>query len=182
MGKTISFYLSEESVRNAARQLQAYSDGLQAKCDLFAKRLMERGISVAKANTGNFGKYIVFQMQTQSQGDGCKGILYATQTGFIKSQWKTKDGIESRDVSPLLMAEFGSGRYAENPMKVDGVGQGTFPEQTHAFDANGWYWQDAVTDEWHHSYGINPSAPMYKAYLAMEEQLLIVAREVFGDG
>lgn len=97
----------------------------------------------------------------------------------ITSVWKTKEGLKSAEVSPLLMAEFGSGQYAQNPNNIVGVGQGTFPGQKHAFDEEGWYWV-GLDDKLYHSYGIDPSMPMYEASQALFETAVRVAREVFG--
>ena len=117
-------------------------------------------------------------MQTNPYKDGCKVIMLASENGKIISSWKTKDGIKTAEVSPLLMAEFGSGRGAENPMKVEGVGQGTFPNQTHAFDMEGWYWID-LEGNLNHSYGITAKMPMYKARNIIIEKVTTIAKEVF---
>lgn len=171
--------LSVSEIRKAQKDLEQYKKDLVSKCQEFVRRLAESGIEVAEHNTGNFGHYIVFSVKTEPNRDGCKGVLLATETGKIVSQWKTSDGIKSADVSPLLMVEFGSGWRAENPMNVPGVGQGTFPDQTHAFDKEGWYWTD-LNGELHHSYGIAPQTPMYKASLEMQNQIIKIAQDVFG--
>jgi hypothetical protein len=63
-------------------------------------------------------------------------------------------------------------------MKVPGVGQGTFPDQTHAFDKEGWYWMDE-NDEWHYSRGITAKMPMYKASQEIQTIAKRKAKEVF---
>lgn len=171
--------LSVSSIRQLQQDLEQYNKDLVNRCQEFVRRLAESGIEVAKQNTGNFGHYIVFSVKTEPNDSGCKGVLLATETGKIISQWQTKDGIKSADVSPLLMVEFGSGWRAENPMDVPGVGQGTFPGQTHAFDKEGWYWTD-IDGNLHHSYGITPQTPMYKASLEMQNRIIEVAQDVFG--
>lgn len=173
--------LSVSGIKALQKQLKDYKKDLVNKCEDYVRRLAEIGIETAKHNTGNFGRYITFSVKTEPNKDGCTALMIATETGKIVSTWQTKDGIKSVDVSPLLMAEFGSGWRAENPMNVPGVGQGTFPDsQGHAFDREGWYWQD-LDGNWHHSYGITPKMPMYNAYLKMERKIFETAKEVFGQ-
>lgn len=172
--------LSVEGIKNLQQQLRGYQQQLNNKNLIFVQRLSELGISVGRQNVGGFGKYIMFSTKVSQNVDNCKTVLIAKDSGKIINQWKTQDGIKSADVSPLLMAEFGSGQYAENPLGVSGVGQGTFPEQTHAFDKEGWYWQD-LNNEWHHSYGVSPTMPMYKAVLEMRASIRRIAKEVFGS-
>ena len=177
--KVISMSLSQKSIQNAIKELNQYKSDVLRKTQEYVSRLSELGIQTSKNNVGNFGRYITFAKELEPNKYGCKAIVLATQTGTIVSRWQTKDGIKSADVSPLLMAEFGSGHRAENPMNVPGVGQGTFPDQTHAFDEDGWYWRD-LDGELHHSKGVTPSMPMYKAFVEMELSAIRIAREVFG--
>lgn len=170
--------LSVSGIKALQKQLQDYQKDLVQKCEEFVSRLAESGIEVAKHNTGNFGHYITFSVKTEPNKDGCKAILLATETGKIVSSWQTKDGIKTADVSPLLMVEFGSGWRAENPMDVPGVGQGTFPNQSHAYDRNGWWWTD-LDGKLHHSYGITPQMPMYNASLEMNRKIWETAKDVF---
>ncbi len=179
MSRTINFNLSEQSVRNAIRELEQAKMELLSKVQTYVSRLAELGIQTAESNVGNFGRYITFSAEFEPIETGCKGIVLATETGKIVSRWKTSDGEKTADVSPLLMAEFGAGHKAQNPKNVPGVGQGTFPNQTHANDPSGWYWRD-MNDVLHHSTGITPTMPMYKAFVEMEQNILRIAKEVFG--
>ena len=142
--------LSALSIWQLQKNLTAYRDSLPEKCRQLVVALSEAGIAVAKQNTGNYGKYITFSTKTEPEKNGCKAIMLASETGKIVSAWKTAEGIKTADVSPLLMVEFGSGWRAENPMEVPRVGQGTFPEQIHAYDKEGWYWI-GLDDKLYHS-------------------------------
>ena len=113
---------SPSSIQELQKQLGDYKNSLNDKCEQFVRELAESGIFVAKQSVGNFGKYITFSVKTEKEKNGCKGVLFASNTGIIKSEWRTQDGVKTADVSPLLMAEFGSGMKAENPMNVPGVG------------------------------------------------------------
>ena len=178
MAKTITIKLNQSSIQNAIKELKQYQNDLDRKCEIFCQRLAELGIQTAKENTGNFGKYISFTYEVKDRTQGCKTVMVATNTGIIHSEWMTKDGVKSADVSPILMCEFGSGLKAENPKGIQGVGTGTFPGQTHAEDPNGWYWMD-LDGEWHHSYGVTPKMPMYHASIEMILNIQKIAREVF---
>lgn len=174
---------SISSIRELQKGLEEYKKTIVANCEEAVKRLAECGIETAKLNTGKYGKYIVFSMKVNSDDYGCEAIITATNTGMIKSEWRTADGVKTADVNPLLMAEFGSGLRAENPFDVKGVGTGTFPSETakdHATDPNGWWYMD-TEGEWHHSYGMKPSAPMYNAWLEMYSNIETVMKEVFRE-
>lgn len=180
MGKhTITFGLSQSSIQDAIKELRSYQNSLEYKCSLLAQKLADRGINVARNNTGNFGHHITFEKKVVPEKNGCTAIIVAKDISKIKSQWKTTDGIKSAEVSPLLMVEFGSGFKAKNPKNVQGVGQGTFPNQTHAFDEDGWYWVD-LDGNLNHSYGIEPKMPMYNAFIEVQSDINDVVKEVFG--
>lgn len=154
--------------------LEDYKNGLDEKARLISEKLADLGIKVAKQNAGGeYGSYLIFGKEV-----GEEVIFYATDSGDIHVSW---DGSEGYDVSPLLLCEFGSGQYADNPFSVPlNVGQGTMPGQTHAFDPNGWYWRtDGVL---HHSIGVPPDSPMYHASLEIMDKVVEVAREVFHVG
>lgn len=183
MGTKISFNLSASSVRKAQKELLRYKKDLLAKCEKFVRVLANKGIIVAQQNTGEYGKYIVFSVEVQPEKDGVKALLIASNTGLIRSQWLTKEGVQEADVSPILMAEFGAGLRANlsnNPKAKElGMGTGTFPGQTHAEDPDGWWYMD-LEGEWHHSYGLYPSMPMWNAANEMFNELHETAKEVFG--
>lgn len=166
----IDVSLTEKSIQDAIDKLERYKDRLQDKCIAFVGELASNGIAVARANTGNFGHYITFSYEIKDTTDGCTAIVLATETGQIQSTWQTADGLKTVDVSPLLMAEYGSGWKAKPHFNDTRGGQGTFPGQTHAFDSEGWYWRDE-SGELHHSYGITPTMPMYHAFVEMEMTL-----------
>ena len=101
---------SASSIRKAQEQIKAYKDDLIDKCELFVTKLAEVGIMVAEQNTGKFGSYIAFKAEVDPEKYGCKAVMVATNTGLIKSEWRINSFGDTRtaDVSPILMAEFGS--------------------------------------------------------------------------
>lgn len=178
--RILSTDLSVKGIENLRKELIRYKNvELQNMCKRYVERLAQEGISVANQNVGSFGKYIIFMVVTEPKKDGCNALLLAKETGKIVNSWQTKEGIKSAEVSPLLMAEFGSGWGAENPMNIPGVGQGTFPNQTHAFDREGWYWVD-LEGNLKHSKGITAKMPMYKASKRIKQLVKSIGKEVFG--
>lgn len=175
--------LSVKGIEQLKRELLNYKEvTLKNLLREYVTELAQEGITVGQQNVGGFVKYITFSIQTNITKDGCKALMVATETGKIISSWQTADGIKTAEVSPLLMAEFGSGWGAENPMNVPGVGQGTFPSETaqqNAFNKEGWYWMD-LDGNWNYSKGITAKMPMYKASQRIQEIARSKAREVFG--
>ena len=168
------------SLNKAIEYLEQYKKELVQKSELFVSRLIDLGIEAGQLNSGQYGNYIVFRKELNLKNDGCEGLLIATDREKIIRQWYRGGQIVSAEISPLLMSEFGSGWLAQVLFpSVDGkVGQGTFPDQIHAFDEDGWWWTtpDGVT---HHSKGETPTHPMHNAYIVMYSQIDKVAREVF---
>lgn len=173
-------------------QLRAYQNSLQSKCEAFVQALAQKGIAAGEIalggadedaeRHGGYGKYITFSVETNPDRYGVKAVLAATNTGIIKSEWRQADGsVSEADVSPILMAEFGSGLRANNERAGEfGMGTGTFPGQTHAEDPTGWWYMD-LDDQWHHSYGVTPSMPMANAFRSMFDAIAETAKEVFGS-
>ena len=187
MGTRVKAKLSLSSIQQAQKQILAYRNDMIAKCEKFVTMLANKGILVAEDNLGGveddqggYGKYITFTVKTEPEKYGVKGVMIASNTGIIQSEWITKDGVKTADVSPLMMAEFGSGLRANNVRAGEfGMGTGTFPGQTHAEDPEGWWYMD-MNEEWHHSRGVIPTMPMGKAYAEILDQIETVAKEVFG--
>lgn len=180
MPTKISFGLSVREVQNAIKEVKAYQNDLNRKCEELCRRLTAEGIQIAQSHIGSsgFGKYIHLGCEITPQQAGCKAIFYMEDTAKIKSEWQTKDGVRSAEVSPSLMIEFGSGQKAENPANIPGVGTGTFPGGKHGNEP-GWYYMD-LEGNWHYSTGISPKMPMYYAGKELREKVLTIAREVFG--
>lgn len=183
MGKTvISIGLSRKSIEKAISQINEYKQGLQIKCDRLVSILADRGIAVAQMNVQEYGQAIVFTKKVKMVDDGAELNLAMCKTADILRFWVIQDGtVKSALVNPILMAEFGSGIYADNIRgSVVGAGRGTFPNQIHAFE-NGWRWQ-SLDGEWHYSQGETPKRPLEFAYLEMFTIIRNVAIEVFGNG
>lgn len=174
--KKLVLKLDTKSINDAIKELEDYRLSLQSKSEEFVSRLLDEGIKVAYQHVGKYTGYVEFTKDVQG-GTEVVGILTGKDTQPFISTWKVKGGEKTAEVSGILMSEFGSGWLANVIWNVSGVGQGTFPGQTHANDPQGWYWVDSEGK--HHSKGEAPQYPMYFADMTMLSQIDMIAREVF---
>ena len=166
--------LSTEGIQSIIDQLNHYANvDLPHLADELVRRLAEVGITVAEYSVFSaFRPYIDFRYETKSLGVG----ELVGQDTLIHRVWYTKGGAVKgeADISPLLMSEYGAGPYALQGHR------GTFPNQTHAFQSE-WYWYDASGTK-HSSeedYTIISTQPMYKALVEMMNKVTAIAKEVF---
>lgn len=169
---------TEGSIEKAIKALEEYKSDILEKTEVLVERLMDVGIESGIANSGDYAGMIVFKKEIIAGSDGVEGLLIATDGQKIIREWKYRGGLKQAEVSPLLMAEFGSGWLAKVIDNVDGVGHGTFPGQTHAFDSQGWWWE-TPDGEKHHSYGEAPTYPVHSALFAMMFEVDRIAKGVF---
>lgn len=177
MSKKITFGLSVNEVRGALEQIRQYQNELNRKCELLCRKLSAEGIAIAQAQIGSsgFGKYIRLSSEITPEKAGCKAILFMEDSQKIVSQWQNQDGVQSKEISPALMLEFGAGLPAQNPANIPGVGTGTYG--THGNEP-GWWYMD-LEGQWHYSKGVNPKMPMYSAGKELKEKVMEIAEEVF---
>lgn len=189
--------LDPKELDKLANYLENYAKTFEKKVQLFLEKLADKGIEVASVNGGDFSSYIVYSKKVEN---GTIVKMIAQDKQEITNSWyasATSQTVRQETISPLLMAEFGSGHYAvdaEGDASELG-GQGTLNVYGHAFDSNGWYWwsDDATSisgddtpmyekkGRWKfHSKGVHPSQPLHKAVMACIEQVEGIAREVFG--
>ena len=186
--------LDVRELNRLADELDKYAETFDDKVRLFLNKLADKAIEVASANGGDFSRFIYYSKKLE---DGTTIYVSATSK-LIKTEWyagsKTKQ-TRSEVISPLLMAEFGSGHYAIENDNAPGLGgQGTLNKYGHAFDEDGWYWYadmppkgDATAVSTaqsgrvkYHSKGNRPTQPLHKAVMACIRQVQEIAREVFG--
>lgn len=180
--------LSSQSIKQMADDLLSYRDGLQNNLREFRDSLANKGIQVAMSSVnGKFGQYIVFTKE--ESGDTV--TIVARETSQILAEWLYHGENIQAWVSPLLMAEFGSGKYAvvwedsqgnKTGTLSDGteIGRGTFPDQRNAFKDE-WRYMD-LNGNWHTASGEKPTRPMHNAIIEIITQIERTAREVFGNG
>lgn len=185
--------LDSKELFKLSSDLLKYADDFENKVRIFLEKLAQVGISVAVANSGVFSRYIVYSIKQENNTT----VKLVASSEPIESAWYVSSKSEEQRtevISPILMAEFGSGHYA-----IQGTGeaarlggQGTLNVYGHAFDANGWYWwseeasQDGVLKKskngrfLYQSDGLPPAQPLHKAVMACIERVEEIAREVFG--
>jgi len=176
MATKISFALSASSAQNAIKEVEMYKNRLNVKCEKLCRELINLGYNTAvqKISESSIGRTITLRCEVAPSQVGCKAILIAV------GQTKQAEGYEP--VNSLLLVEFGAGIHynpVPNPIADKfGMGVGTFPDQTHAFDDKGWYFL-GDDDKWHHSYGVKATMPMYNAAQAMKNQIYEIAKGIF---
>ena len=178
--RTFKTNLSTSGIDKLKKELQNYKNvTLQNNLLKFTRRLAEEGLIVANAKIAEspLGKYVSVRIESKSLNGEATSFLIAT------GQTIHSEGYEPFNI--LLGIEFGAGIHYNkdeiNPYANElGFGYGTFPGQLHALKDEGWYYWDAKTETWKHSYGVKATMPMYNAYIEMKPKIKSIAREVFG--
>lgn len=175
--RTININLFDsKSIQNAIKTVEQCRDNLPEKCREICRRLAEEGVRVADAaiNSVPIGKTITLTTDINPSKMGCQAIMKMTGR-----ETRTEDG---RIFYTALAIEFSAGvRYANtaSPKAKDfGMGTGTFPNAKHSWQMEGWYYL-GDDGNWHHSYGVQASHPLYSASVAMRQKLENVVNDVF---
>ena len=163
--------LTERSIDNAIRKLEAYQKDLDRKCKEICKRLADLGLQKATVDYEN-----VAYVGTK---DVSLGIV-ETETGYILTAYG----------SVVLILEFGAGKtfgYGHPQADEFGMGPGTHPDP-HYRKVNGqlvanWenphgWWVPGLRAK---TKGNAPSMAMYHAKQDMRGEIERIAREVFAD-
>lgn len=171
--RTIQGTCSVEGINQIVEELRRYRDHLPQLQERFVRRLASRGYEVARA-------YIQYAEMT---ADSDKPIgtleLYTDPQGMVTSCSLVYTG------NQVLFVEFGAG-IAHNRGKPHpkagqfGYGVGTYPNQVHAFDPDGWYYS-GVDGRSHHTKGTEATMPMFNASEQMKLEIVAIAKEVFSS-
>ena len=171
--------LSSKGIEALKSQLLQYKDSLAIKCENLVSRLLQSGVAVsqAKISESPLGKYVTVTTNISADKMGCKGVLLAK--GAVKEQ----EGYAPFSI--LLAIEFGAGVHfnpTPNPLISSEFpyGVGTFPGQVHAFQSEGWMYWDEKVQEWRHTYGVKATMPLYNADMEIIQNVVKIAKEVFG--
>lgn len=161
----ISMSLSPSSIDAAIKQIEAYKNSLQRKCDVLAERLASMGaviVSLQYARTPYTGN-ADYDITVDQRGPGKYAVIASGET--------------------VLILEFGAGMtygYGHPQAGEFGFGPGTYPGQTHAFDPHGWWIPKSAGGG--HTYGNPPARAMYNAAKDIRSEIERIAQEVFnGD-
>lgn len=177
MKRTFTANLSINSIKQLQKDLQEYKQSIPIRVAKALEILAQKGIDVAEEtahSSGTFGKCVEFTKTVpEIVGNEVTAIMKGIDLG-IDMSWQQADGtVKTVRTNALMMLEFGSGRYADSEHR------GTFPDSTHGFDPNGWYFKPVGSNQWVHSFGYKPKQPILKAYLEMEEQVRSAFEEAF---
>lgn len=160
---TIHVELNPASIDAAIKKLEDYRQDLDRKAGLLCERLADMGAMYAEWNFS--------------------GVLYAGDIDYSITVNRIDDmhySVLANGQSVLFM-EFGAGvkhGYGHPMADQFGMGPGTYPGQKHAFDPNGWWFNQGGNKI--HTYGNAPGMPMYNAAKDLEKEITKVAQEVFG--
>lgn len=162
MSKKIKVELSDEGIDNAIREVRRYKEWVLAKEVELRQKLADRGAQVARIHF------------TGAAYDGNNNItVRVDNTGNIAAIYA--------EGSAVAFIEFGSGLFGYGHPQAGefGMGPGTWsdgPEgKGHWDDPNGWYYTHGKK-----SRGNPPAMGMWNAVRTMSEEILIIAKEVFG--
>ena len=162
MAKKIRISLSEKSIQNAIKEIEAYKREFQRK-------LSKIGLNVVRATMESIpaeekGSYYT-EIVNNSHGDIIGAAIRLTG-------------------DKILFLEFSSGiAYGTDSYPTpagDEYGMGTYPGKGHWDSPYGWWYVDENGQK-HHSYGNRAYMPMYRAEQAIVLAVRQVAREVFGS-
>lgn len=167
--KTITFELSPDSVEDAIRELERYSNSLMGKLDLFVERLGEIGIKVINANS-------------TVPGDSTAPQPVARVASLSEDSARIDIIFEGKDV---LFIEFGAGIHyngsvggSPHPLGSQfGYTIGSYGKGQGANDS--WYYKGENGGRFK-SYGTQAGMPVYKAAQQLRQDLTSIAKDVFG--
>lgn len=173
----INLFDGGKSLQEAIRQIEQYRDELPRKAQQLCQRLAEEGVKVADVaiNSVPIGRTITLTTDINPSKMGCRAMLKMTGR-----ETRTEDG---RVFYTALAIEFSAGvRYANtaSPRASNfGMGTGTFPDAKHSWQMEGWYYL-GDDGNWHHSFGVQASHPLYSASMEMRQKIDSIVKEVFG--
>ena len=174
--RTYKSDLSVKGLRKLADDLREYKNViLPRNTEDFVRELSDAGIRVAEMNKGTaFADYVTFtrDIKPTKYNYQCKAVIIGFNSMQNIQQWLGEGGttIEA-EVNSIMMMEYGSGQHARSGYR------GTFPNQTHAMQPK-WGWVN-MNGEWCTSEGYRPRMPMYKAWVEMLTDIIIIGRRCF---
>lgn len=163
MSRTINIDVFDyASVQAAAREMRDYADWLREKAKELARRLADMGavnVSLEFSRAIYTGQNDV-SVTVEERGENTFAIVASGET--------------------VLILEFGAGvtyGYGHPRAGELGYGPGTYPDQKHAMDPNGWYLPREKGGG--HTYGNAPVMAVYNTAKGLREEVERIAAEVF---
>lgn len=165
MAKTIKMSLSTESINKAIKEIQAYQKEIERKTKIFAKRLAQEGVQVAKMQIMSF--------PAVDTGELLNSINF--KPGDVFGNNASSFYVYS-DCEYAIFCELGTGLTGEeNPHeKADDIG---WEYDSHNHGEQGWfYYKDGKL---HWTKGMPARPFMYNTVQTLVKQCADIAREVF---
>lgn len=177
--KPLKADLSISSIRNLQKELEKYHDSLNYKCELLVKRLAEAGIPVIDENMSK-AAFTVDEKGIQSGADPQHYTHVKINT--FGSYARADLIVEGKE---LLFIEFGAGVYyngaagtSPHPKGEEfGYVIGSYGKGHGVQKVWGYY---ADTGELIPTHGVEATMPIYKASLEIAQNVVKIAKEVFG--
>lgn len=165
MAKKITIGLSAKEFREAARQIERYKEELNRKVEIFAHRLADEGVQLAKIKIMQYPAVYTGELLNSIQDE--PGAMITDG-----SQWIIYTGCEW---APYV--EFGTGVVgAQNPHPDTSIANWKYDVNEHG--ESGWMY--FAEGEWHWTKGM-PSRPfMYETARDLRQLIPKIAKEVFG--
>lgn len=171
MAKKISISLSQKSIQNAIKEIEAYKRQFIDRNELFVRRLAELGIPVIDQNIA------------AAQGDSDKNHNTYIKINSFGSYSEAKLVVEGSD---LLFIEFGSGIHYNGSAGTSPHPKGeefgyTIGSYGKGQGKNDFWFYYADTGEAVMSRGTESTMPVYRASQEIIQNIHRIAREVFGS-
>ena len=167
--------LSVNSIKQLQKDLTAYRDGLTDKCRLLAERLAEKGVEIAKIMIVDldavFTRELYDSLHSEHEKDTPYGAVFAVVT----------------DSKHCAFVEFGTGQFGEDmpyPFPLpDGVSWDYNVGKTIRQNSKTgrYYWFYPGKDgKWHYTEGMPARPFMYLTSLELQNEIVKIAKEIFG--
>jgi len=164
MSKSISFGLSVSEIENAIKEVRAYQNDITYKCQIFAERLAQVGVEIARVNVANLDAIYSGEL-LQSIRSEYAGTVKDGATWLIVT-----------DCNYAAYVEFGTGVMgAGAPHPNTSVVGWKYDINEHG-DMGWYYYKDGA---WHWTKGMKSRPFMYDTTVALNEKIESIAREVF---
>ena len=154
--------------------------GIEKRIRAFLNACGDRGIQVARQNSGQYGSYIEFTKEV----NGHTLTVRASDKASIPRQWVYRGTIKVENVSPLMLAEYGSGNFFLNNWD-NGITRDTSIYESndpmpHANDPV-WWWHENFGSPRQYSSGEAPTMPMYNSYITLIQEIEQIAQTTLGN-
>lgn len=174
--KKLSAELSVSSIKQLQKDLEKYKKGLIEKCRVFAEKLAERGVEIAKMQITDLDAIFTGELLESLHTEEKEPTKYRAMFAIVT------------DNSHAAFVEFGTGQQGEDspyPYPLpDGVSWdynvGKTIRQNPVTGKYYWFYpgQDG---KWHYTEGMPSRSFMYLTSMELQKEVVKIAKEVFGE-